>query len=292
MMDNDEGTQIPHTSPFEVIRMEAEDGSEYWSARDLAKILDYALWQKFRNVIEKAKKACANSGQNISDHFIQTDKMVTLGSKAQRKIEDYFLSRYACYLVVQNADPSKEIVALGQTYFAVQTRRQEEADALAGLSEDQRRLLARSQLTINNVQLAETASQAGVVTTKDFAIFQDHGYMGLYNGLRAADIHYRKGLKKNQKILDYMNSSELAANMFRATQTEEKIRREGIKDKAEANDAHRRMGQRVRQFIKEEGGTMPEDQQTPTRSVQQVQRDEQKRLKHSEQQPTLFALEE
>jgi DNA-damage-inducible protein D len=289
MADEQEEQQGSHVSPFEAIRQVDEQGNEYWSARSLATILDYNDYRNFLKVIGKAKIACEQSSQTVLDHFGEVTDMITVGKGAQRKRSDVHLSRYACYLVIQNADPEKTLVSLGQTYFAVQTRRQELADedALAGLSEDQKRLLIRGQVTLTNLQLAETASHAGVITTKDFAIFQDHGYQGLYGGLRAADLHRQKGLKKSQKILDYMNSSELAANMFRATQTEEKIRREGMKEKDKANEAHRRMGQRVRQFIAEEGGTMPEDQPTPTKSIQQLQREQQKRLEQG-QQPSLF----
>src|SRR6266487_2326461 len=275
--------QKPPISPFETIRQLAEDGSEYWSARDLAKILDYSLWQKFRNVIKKAELACLNSDQVVADHFIHTDKMVELGSGARRKIEDIYLSRYGCYLIVQNADPSKEIVALGQTYFAVQTRRQEQADELAGLAEDQRRLYLRGQLTDHNRQLAQTASDAGVVQSRYFSIFQDHGYMGLYGGLRAREIHAHKKLKQKQKILDHMGSEELAANLFRATQTGAKLRREQIQGKELANQTHFEMGQKVRVFIQDVGGTMPEDLPTPSSGIKEVQQKEKKRLQQNPQ---------
>ncbi|MBO0789796.1 MAG: DNA damage-inducible protein D [Ktedonobacteraceae bacterium] len=177
--------------------------------------MDYTQWRNFKYALEKAITACQNSGADPADHFAASSKMVRLGSGSQRKVEDYHLSRYGCYLLIQNADPEKEIVALGQTYFTVQTRRQELADEeiLAGLSEDQRRLLIRRQLTLHNRQLAETASHAGVITSKDFAIFQDHGYAGLYGGLKAKDIHTRKGLKSGQKILDYMGSTELSSRL-------------------------------------------------------------------------------
>jgi DNA-damage-inducible protein D len=281
----------PRTSPFEQIRRVSQDGYEYWSARDLARVLGYARWDKFKNAIYKAQVACENSGQAVEDHFSQVGNMVQIGSGAQRRVEDYHLSRYACYLVVQNADPSKEIVALGQTYFAVQTRRQEQADELAGLTEEQKRLYLRSQLSSHNRQLADAAHLAGVVQAMDFAIFQDHGYMGLYGGLRARDIHARKRLKKSQHILDYMGSEELAANLFRATQTEAKLRREQIRGKDKANQAHYEVGRKVRQTIQELGGTMPEDLPTPSESIQQLRRREQKRLKQGPQ-PQLPLLAE
>lgn len=219
--------------------------------------------------------------------------MIKAGKGAQRPIEDYHLSRYACYLVIQNADPDKPVVALGQTYFAVQTRRQEVADELAisSLPEEQKRLIFRSELAIFNTKLAEAAQQAGVLTPSDFAIFEDHGYMGLYGGLRENNIHARKQLKPGAKISDYMGSEELGANIFRATQTDAKLRREGITGKDRANKTHYEVGQKVRQTIQELGGTMPENLPTPEKSIQELQRDEQKRLA-AERQPSLFPLED
>ncbi len=287
-MDNDDGeTRGPHTSPFEAIRKVAEDGDEYWSARDLSKILGYAEWRNFTSAIEKAKEACENSGQAISDHFVETNKLIEAAKGARRKIEDYHLSRYGCYLLIQNADPSKPIVALGQTYFAVQTRRQELADELASLPEDRLRLLRRSQMNINNTQLAQAANVAGVVEPIDFAIFTDHGYKGLYGGLGAKDIHTRKELKKSQQILDYMGSDELAANIFRASQTKQKLEREQIQGKEKANQTHLEVGKKIRQTIEELGGTLPEDLPTPKESIQQLEKKEQKQLQERSQ-PSLF----
>jgi DNA-damage-inducible protein D len=287
MGNDDEDSSLPHTSLFEAIREVAEDGSEYWSARDLSKILGYTEWRNFTTAIEKAKEACENSGQGVFDHFVETNKMVKLGSGGQRKIDDYQLSRYACYLLIQNADPAKPIVALGQTYFAIQTRRQELGDELAALPEDQLRLLRRSQMNIYNNQLAQAAQNAGVIEPFDFAIFTDHGYKGLYGGLGAKDIHTRKGLKKSQEILDFMGSDELAANIFRASQTKQKLEREQIKGKEKANQTHYEVGKKVRQTIEELGGTLPEDLPTPTESIQQLQRKEQKLLEERSQ-PSLF----
>ena len=278
-------SQIPHTSPFDSIRHEDEQGKEYWSARELYKLLGYATWQKFQNAIEQAKIACENSEQPVSDHFNLEVKMIVAGKGAKRRTEDYRLSRYACYLIVQNADPNKPIVALGQTYFAYQTRRQEIKDelALANLPEDQKRLIFRSLMSTYNVRLAEAAKQAGVIEPRDFATFQDHGYMGLYDGMHENDIHARKGLQPEDKILDYMVSEELAANMFRATQADAKIRRDKVNTKGQANVTHYLVGQEVREAIKRLGGTMPEDLPTPEQSIQELQREEQQRLKPGQQ---------
>ena len=287
MTDDDGTTTSPHISPFESIRKTDEEGHEYWSARDLAKVLGYTEYNKFKNTIRKAETACELSGQAVSDHIAHVSDMIITGKGARRNVEDVHLSRYASYLLIQNADPSKDIVALGQTYFAVQTRRQEKADELAGLTEGQKRLYLRNQLTDHNRQLADTANQAGVVRAIDFAVFQDHGYMGLYGGLKAKDIHTRKELKRSQHILDHMGSEELAANLFRATQTEAKLRREKVQGKEAANVTHYNVGKKVRQTIEELGGTMPENLPTPEESIQQLQKQEQKRLKRGSQ-PTLF----
>ena len=248
-----------HGSIFESVKKVNDNGVQYWLARDFQSILQYSSWDKFLNVIEKAKEACRNSGHNSEDHFSHMVKMVPIGSGAQRETEDIKLSRYACYLIIQNADPAKEIVALGQTYFAVQTRRQELSEEFGKFENDEeKRLFLRQQMKEHNRYLASAAKEAGVVKPLDYAIFQDHGYKGLYGGLGQIDIHRRKGLKKGQKILDHMGSTELAANLFRATQTEDKLRRENVKGKDKANQAHFEVGKKVRQTIKELGGTMPE----------------------------------
>jgi len=249
-------------SIFEQIRRIDENGQEYWSARDLAKVLEYTDYRNFLSVVNKAKEACKNSLQVVVDHFVDVNEMVLLGSGAERQVDSIKLSRYACYLIVQNADPSKEAIALGQTYFAVQTRLQEitQLEKYKTLSsEDEKRLFLRNELRRHNTQLADAAHKAGVIDAIDYAIFQNYGYRGLYGGLDAKDIHRHKQLKKSQNILDHMGSTELAANLFRATQAEEKLRRDNIKGKNKANQTHYEVGTKVRQTIKELGGTMPEE---------------------------------
>ncbi len=283
-------TETSHTSPFDAIRRIDENGNEYWSARELYRQLGYSRWEKFQKSLAEAQEACKNSGQAVADHFHLEVKMVGIGSKARRPTEDYHLSRYACYLIVQNADPSKPIVALGQTYFAVQTRRQELTDemALSALPEDQKRLIYRSEMAILNARLADAARLAGVIEPLDFATFEDHGYMGLYDGRRENDIHARKGLtSEKKKILDYMGSEELASNIFRAAQTDAKLRRDQVQDKGQANITHYQVGREVREAIKRIGGTMPENLPTPEKSIQELQREQQKQIEQS-RQPSLF----
>jgi DNA-damage-inducible protein D len=242
---------------FEAIKKVDSNGAEYWTSRELANALNYSNYHKFINVIDKAKIACENSGEVIHNHFVQMDDMVKIGSGAERPIDTFYLSRYACYLIVQNSDPTKVVVAKGQTYFAIQTRRQEKADDLL---EDHHRVFLRDEMKKHNNNLMETASIAGV---ESFAIFQNAGYKGLYGGLTMQDIHNKKKLKKSQKILDHMSSEELAANLFRATQTDAKIKRENIKGQSNANLAHFEVGQKVRNTIVHLGGTMPEELPTP-----------------------------
>ena len=281
-MSQDNLTHVHHQT-FESLKKINEYGQEYWSARALGKVLGYSEYRHFQPVVTKAREACSNSDQQIADHFEDVLEMVTIGSGAQRQLPDVRLSRYACYLVVQNGDPSKPVIANGQTYFALQTRRQELADdqAFQQLKEDERRLLLRNELKEHNKQLVDAAADAGVESHRDFAIFQNHGYKGLYGGLSAQEIHQRKTLKKSQKILDHMGSTVLAANLFRATQTEEKLRREQIQGKAQANRAHHEVGAKVRQTIKELGGTMPEELPTPTSSIKQLEKEKRKLEKNS-----------
>ena len=267
-----------HLSPFERIKRTNEAGNEYWESRDLADVLEYTQYRNFEGVIEKAKLSCFNSGRRIEDHFADVSKMIKIGKGGRREIKVTLFSRYACYLVIQNADPKKEIVAHGQTYFAIQTRRQELEDEHI---EEDRRLLLRKEMRRHNVQLADAAKGAGVVEPIDYAIFQNHGYMGLYGGLKGNDIHRKKGLKKSQKILDHIGSTELAANLFRATQAEEKLRRDEVKGKEAANRTHREVGAKVRQTIKELGGAMPEDLPA-AESVKKIETKQRKRLDKAE----------
>lgn len=245
---------------FEQIKQTDENGNEWWSSRNLAKVLGYSDYRNFLVVMRKAWTACKNSGLKPYEHFVETTEMLSIGNGAQRQIDSWLMSRYACYLAVQNADPTKLIVAQAQTYFAIQTRRAETMlDKTALTEEDEKRLILRKEMKKHNTHLASAAKEAGVVTNHDYGIFQNFGYKGLYGGLDAQDIHERKGLTKNQQILDHMGSTELAANLFRATQTEEKLRREKVKGKNEANRPHEEVGRKVRQTIAELGGTMPEN---------------------------------
>lgn len=264
-------------SLFESIRHTNEYGQEFWYARDLQIALEYKQWRRFCNVLDKAKEACENSDNSVSDHFADVGKMVNIGSGAEREIDDIELSRYACYLIVQNGDPRKKVIALGQSYFAVKTRQQELIENYDNLTEANKRLAIRNEIKIHNKSLAEAAKQAGITEPIDYAIFQNKGYQGLYGGLTKNDIHKRKGLKKSQDILDHMGSTELAANLFRATQTDEKLRRENIVGKEAANRTHYEVGKKVRETIKELGGTMPENLPTPDKSIKQLER-EQKRI--------------
>ncbi|HBI93669.1 MAG TPA: DNA damage-inducible protein D [Terrisporobacter glycolicus] len=264
---------------FEKIKHINAYDQEFWYGRELAEVLEYAKWGNFKRVVEKSKIACENSDFNVLDHFADVGKMVKLGSGAERSIDDIMLSRYACYLIVQNADARKKVVALGQTYFAQKTRQQELSENFEQLTEDRKRLAIRNELKEHNKRLSDAAKDAGVETNIEYAIFQNHGYMGLYGGLKAKDIHDRKGLKKSQHILDHMGSTELAANLFRATQTEDKLRRDNIQGKNNANRTHYEVGSKVRKTIEELGGTMPEDLPTPEKSVKAIEKNERKKLK-------------
>jgi DNA-damage-inducible protein D len=266
-------------SIFENIKHINEYGQEYWLARELQTVLEYAEWRNFSKVIEKAKEACKNSNNQIIEHFVDVNKTSLLPHGGERIIEDIELSRYACYLIVQNGDPKKKVIALGQTYFAVKTRQQELIDNYDAMSEDQKRLAVRNEIKEHNKALADAAHDAGVITPIEYATFQNKGYQGLYGGLTAADIKKRKELKKSENILDHMSHEELAANLFRATQTESKLRRENIQGKEKANATHYEVGKAVRDTIKELGGTMPEDLPKPEKSIKQLEKDQKKLLK-------------
>lgn len=256
-----------------------EDGVEFWYARELASCLEYMQWKNFSKVIDRAMLACINSGYEIDDQFAEAGKMVEIGSKTKRKLKDYKLTRYACYLIVQNADPRKKVIALGQTYFAIQTRRQEVSDYYNKLDENNKRLVVRGDIKQWNQMLAESAHNAGVITDKQFATFQNAGYMGLYGGETVEDIHKRKGLTKKQKILDYMNSQELIANLFRISLADEKLKKESIKSNEVAIEVHNKVGQEVRAAIKRVGGVLPENQPTPEKSIDEIAKEQLTKLK-------------
>ena len=263
---------------FEDIKQIRADGTEFWSARELAPALEYTKWENFQNVIKRAMIACENSGHSVEDDFPEVRKIVDAGITS-KPVKDYELTRYACYMIVQNGDPRKEVIALGQTYFAIQTYRQEVADHFNELDEDRRRLVVRGDIKQWNQMLAETAHSAGVITNEEFAIFQNAGYMGLYGGLDVDDIHKRKNLEVGQKILDYMGSTELIANLFRISQTEEKLRKDKVDNAKTATSIHYSVGKEVRSAIEKIGGTMPEDLPTPEKSIQEIEREQMARLK-------------
>ncbi len=254
---------------FEDIKHIDEFGNEYWYARELMIALEYKEWRKFNRVIKKAMEACTGSNYYILDHFVFEDKMVNIGSNTIRKIQDYKLSRYACYLIVQNCNPRIKIIALAQTYFAIQTRKQELMKKdYNSLTEDEKRLYQRNLTKKGNYSLNQTANKAGV---KNFDKFHNYGYKGLYNGETANDIAKRKGLRYREDILDNMGSEELVDNLFRIVQTESKLRKDNIKGESSANKLHFEVGKKVRNTIKELGGTMPENLETPKKSLKELE---------------------
>jgi DNA-damage-inducible protein D len=273
---------------FEDIKHLRADGGEYWLAREFSVELDYVQWRNFTKVLDKAKLACKNSGFDVDDHFAEVSKTISMPKTASKQVLDYELSRYACYLIVQNGDPRKEVIAHGQTYFAIQTRRQEVADYFNQLDEDNKRLVVRGNIKQWNQMLAEAARSAGLITNDEYAIFQNAGYKGLYGGLDVEDIHERKGLSKNDKILDFMGSEELAANLFRITQTESKLKRENVQGAQAATETHYTVGRKVRQTIKDLGGTMPENLPTPEKSISQVEREQIAALKRKAKKKPLM----
>ena len=265
--------------PFESIKQADEAGVEFWYARDLQKTLQYAKWENFAKVIDRSMLACKNSGFDVDNHFPEVRKTIEMPKSATKQVIDYKLTRYACYLIVQNGDPRKEIIALGQTYFAIQTRRQELADTFNQLDENNKRLVVRGNIKQWNQLLAESAHNAGVITAEEFAIFQNAGYMGLYGGLTVADIHQRKGLKENEKILDFMGSTELVANLFRISQTEEKLKLEPATSAPEANEVHYQIAEKIRNAMIDMGTTLPENLPTPEKSIQAIEREEIRKLR-------------
>ncbi len=262
---------------FEDIKHIDENGNEYWYARELMKVLEYKEWRKFNKVIQKAMEACNGSNYYILDHFVLEDKMVSIGSNTKRNIKDYKLSRYACYLIVQNCNPRITIIALAQTYFAIQTRKQELSDnEYSVLTEDEKRIYRRNQVRKGNYNLNKTAINSGV---KDLARFHNAGYKGLYNGESANDIFKRKKLRYREDILDNMESEELADNIFRIAQTDAKLKRDNVDNEYIANSVHYEIGKIVRKAIKEAGGTMPEDLPTPNKSLKELEKENKNNIK-------------
>jgi len=266
---------------FERIKHTDENGTETWFARDLQDVLQYTQWRNFQKVIDRAMLACQNSGFAVTEHFAEVSKTIKMPKTAEKSVVDYQLTRYACYLIVQNGDPRKEIIALGQTYFAIQTRRAEVADAFNLLDENNKRLVVRGNIKQWNQLLAQAAHNAGVITEEEFAIFQNAGYMGLYGGLTVADIHARKKLKETEKILDFMGSTELIANLFRISQAEEKLKTDKASNPAEANNIHYEVAEKIRNAMVEMGTTLPENLPTPEKSIQTIEREEIRKLRNS-----------
>ena len=264
---------------FDDLRHIDENGNEYWLARELQTALQYTKWENFHKVIKTAQIACKISQQSVADCFPEVRKSIISGKGRKSEVIDYKLTRYACYLIVMNGDPRKDVIAWGQTYFAVKTRQQELAELYERLSEDEKRLFIRGDIKQKNMLLAEAAKKAGIITSLEYATFQDAGYRGLYGGMTAQDIAENKGLKNGEEILDFMGSEELAANLFRITQTEAKMRREGTDTPQKANATHYQVGKAVRETIKGLGGTMPEDLPTPEKSIKELEAETRKQLK-------------
>ena len=263
---------------FEDIKHTDENGVEFWYARELMPILQYSNWQNFEKIVNKAKISCENSNINVLDHFTDISKMVQIGSGAERKQQDYELTRYACYLIAQNGDSRKKVIALAQTYFAVQTRKQEITEKeYSMLTEDEKRFYQRNLTRKGNYSLNQAAKKAGV---KNFDKFHNSGYKGLYNGETADDIAKRKGLRYREDILDNMGSEELAANLFRITQTESRLKKDNIDSEKEANKTHYNIGKNIREVIAKNGGTMPEDLPTPKKNLKQLEKEKSKQLKN------------
>ena len=265
---------------FESIKHVDENGTEFWYARELMIMLDYSKWGNFKNVITKAKEACKGSNIAQDEHFADVGRVLKVGNNAEMQVDDIKLTRYACYLIAQNGDSRKRAIALAQTYFAVQTRKQElTRQEYEQLSEDEKRLYTRKNVKDKNKYLFDTAKLAGV---KNYGKFNNYGYRGLYNGETAKDIANRKGISEKEDILDYMSSTELAANLFRITQTDEVLKNKNIDNEDDACKTHHNVGQAVRQTIKRIGGTMPEDLPTPSKSTKEIEKEKQKQLQSND----------
>ena len=266
-----------NSKSFEDIKHIDENGVEFWYARELMPILQYSNWQNFEKIINKAKMSCQNSDISVFEHFTDVNKTIKMPKGAEKTIVDYKLTRYACYLIAQNGDSRKKVIALAQTYFAVQTRKQEITEKeYSMLTEDEKRFYQRNLTRKGNYSLNQTAKKAGV---KNFDKFHNAGYKGLYNSETADDIAKRKGLRYREDILDNMGSDELIANLFRISQTEQKLKRDNIQTEKDANKAHYEVGSKIRNTIKELGGTMPEDLPTPKKSLKQLEKENKKALK-------------
>ena len=276
-MNKLEKNQNCNHKTFEDIKHIDENGTEYWEARELMKMLEYNKWENFEKVINKAKEACENSNISVIEHFPDVRKLSKRANNAEVLIKDYKLTRYACYLIAQNGDSRKKVLALAQTYFAVQTRKQEISEKeYSLLTEDEKRFYQRNLTKKGNYSLNQTAKNAGV---KNFDRFHNFGYKGLYNGETADDIAKRKGLRYREDILDNMGSDELIANLFRISQTEQKLKRDNVQTEKDANKAHYEVGAKIRNTIKDLGGIMPEDLPTPKKSLKQLEKENKKALK-------------
>ena len=271
--------EIYKEETFEDIKHIDEEGTEFWYARELAKTLEYTDWRNFVKVINKAKEACVKSANNLDEHLVEVNRVLKVGNNAEMEVYDFKLTRYMCYLIVQNADSSKEVVALDQTYFAIQTRRQELLDEeILSLSENEKRLKLRGQVKDGNKLLSDTVYEIGARTNKEFAKFHNEGYKGLYGGEGVNQIRERKGLKKSDNVLDYMGSTELAANWFRITQTDEALKSETVDNLNDANKMHKKVGKEVRKTMIRISGKKPEDLPTPSKSIKQLEKDKIKKL--------------
>ena len=274
--------QISTNQTFEDIKHIDENGIEYWYAREIMTVLEYSNWQNFEKIIKKAKISCKNSDINVFEHFTDVSKTIKMPKGAEKEIRDYKLTRYACYLIAQNGDSRKQTIALAQTYFAIQTRKQEISEKeYSMLTEDEKRFYQRDLTRKGNYSLNQAAKEAGV---KNFDKFHNSGYKGLYNGETADDIARRKGLRYREDILDNMGSEELAANLFRITQTESKLKKENIQGENNANIAHYEVGKKVRKAIADIGGTMPEELPTPKKSLKQLEKENKNALENTQKE--------